>query len=246
MMISLTTYRINPYLNLFEPAEPFFKPGSEWVRDAVKGLMHPNSDKLRSKGVATSLFHNHDEKTSLNKPDYPLIIYHYTGGQFFVTGINEGAFAINELTALFPGPVKVNQQPMVVSFSKVKSSNQEIEAVSDPVTYQIHNYLALNAGIHQEYEAADALRKIAMLEEAIRKHLEKDLFKYLGIDLPVPEIKLLEIPFINPKRQTYKNHHYFSFNLKFSVNLLLPSYLALGNGKAFGYGILEQETVAKS
>ncbi|MCX6269640.1 MAG: hypothetical protein NTU44_00185 [Bacteroidetes bacterium] len=78
-----------------------------------------------------------------------------------------------------------------------------------------------------------------MLEEAIRKHLEKDFFKYLSIEHKAADIALTELPLINPQRQTYKNHQYLSFNLSFSSNLLLPDYMALGNGKAFGYGILE-------
>lgn len=238
-MISMITYRIIPFLNLDEPREPYFNPGSEWVRDAVKGLMHRNSAMLKEQGVDTSRFHNHDEQTSQNKPGYPLIIYHYTGGQFLVTGINEGAYALSQLMALYPGPVKVSHQ-MMVYFSMLKESNQEIEAVAEPVIYQLHNYLPLNAGLHREFESAGAMRKMAMLEEAISKHLEKDMFKYLGIDLPVPEISLIDIPAIEPRRQTYKNHQYLAFNLKFSVGLLLPDYLTLGNGKAFGYGILEK------
>lgn len=243
MMISMATYRITPFVNIGEPREPFYQPGAEWMRDAVKGLMHRHSAKLKQEDVDTSLFHNHNELTSHNKPGYPLIIYHCTGGQFFVTGINEGAYALARLMALYHEPVRVAGH-LLVSFSKQKETAREIEATDQPVVYTLHNYLPLNAGVHREFEQAGPMRKILMLEEAIRKHLEKDLFKYLHIDLPVTDVVLSDLPEINPRRQTYKNHQYLSFNLEFSARLALPDYLALGNGKAFGYGILEKAAPA--
>ncbi|MCX6269639.1 MAG: hypothetical protein NTU44_00180 [Bacteroidetes bacterium] len=115
MHLHVTTYRIIPFLSMDEPREPYYKPGSEWLRDAVKGVMHPHSARLKKKDVDTSLFHNHDERNSQNKPCYPLVIYHYTGGQFLVTGINEGAHALRELVALFPEPVRVSSQ-LIISF----------------------------------------------------------------------------------------------------------------------------------
>lgn len=239
MMISMVTYRINPYLNIGEPRDSYFLPGAEWMRDAVKGLMHRNSALLKNQEVDTSLFHNHNEQTSHNKPGYPLIIYHFTGGHFLVTGINEGAYALSRLIALFREPVRVSNQ-MLVSFTMVGEINHEIEATQVPVKYQVNNYLALNAEIHKEYESAGPMRKLLILEEAIRKHLEKDLFKYLGIDLALHDLNLSELPDVNPHRQTYKNHHYLSFNLRFSTCLHLPDYIALGNGKAMGFGILEK------
>ncbi|MCX6266917.1 MAG: CRISPR-associated endonuclease Cas6 [Bacteroidetes bacterium] len=242
MMISMITYRITPFLNLGEPREPYHIPGAEWLRDAVKGLMHPNSAELKSSGVDTSLFHNHNEQTSHNKPGYPLIIYHYTGGQFLVTGINEGAFALAQLMTLYHEPVRVSNQ-LLVSFSRFREVNQEIEATLVPINYTITNYLALNSEIHREYEASAPRSKITILEDAIHKHIGKDLFKHLGIDMAVSEINLTALPEVSPHRQTYKNHHYLSFNLRFSACLKLPDYLALGNGKAFGYGILEKVTV---
>jgi hypothetical protein len=239
MMISMTTYRITPYLNMGEPREPYYTPGAEWVRDAVKGLMHRHSALLKTQDVDTSLFHNHNEQTSHNKPGYPLIIFHYTGGMFLVTGINAGAYALSRLMALYHEPVKVTNH-LLVSFTLYREVDQEIDITPNPVSYLIHNYLPLNTEIHKEYETAGAMRKITILEEAIHKHLEKDLFRYLGIGFPAGDINLSALPEVNAHRQTYKNHHYLSFNLRFSSCLQLPDYLALGNGKAFGYGILER------
>ncbi len=238
MKITLCTYRIIPYLKAGEPREPYYKPGSEWVRDAVKGLMHRYSTMLKKQAVDTSLFHNHDEQNSHNKPGYPLIIYHFTGGEFLVTGINEGAYALGQLMALYDEPVNVSQQ-LMVDFAIYKEIIQDIKIADKPIAYNLHRYLALNSTVHKEFETAGAMRKIIMLEEAIIKHIDKDLFKYLTIDLPAPQVFLLDLPLIEPVRQTYKNHQYLSFNLKFSANLVLPDYLALGNGKAFGYGIIE-------
>ena len=239
MRISLSTYRISPFVRVGEPIEPLYKPGSEWARDAVKGLMHLNSDLLKEKRVDTSLFHNHDELTSKTKPGYPLIIYHYNGGQFLVTGINEGAYAMDQLMALYHGPVVASSR-LIVGFSAQPPVVHEIEQKDHPQCYNLYNYLALNSKIHKEFEQANAMQRIVMLEDAIAKHLEKDLFKYLNIELPTPQPILLDLPIIHSALHTYKNHQYLSFNLKFSVNISLPNYLPLGNGKAMGFGILEK------
>jgi hypothetical protein len=53
-------------------------------------------------------------------------------------------------------------------------------------------------------------------------------------------VEIFDFIKLDQKLLPYKNHFYLPFNLVFSTNFLLPDFLSLGNGKAFGYGIIEQ------
>ena len=221
-------------------AEPYLKPGPDWVRDAVKGLMHRNAGLLKERGVDTSLFHNHNETNSQNKPTYPLIIYHFADAKFMVTGINEGAYALEQLMALYNFPVEAGND-LLVTFRKLHGK-QTIEVVPTPQanTYRLCYYLPFNPKVHKEYDILDAGQKMELLRQTITKHLVNDMFKYLQIPVFDPRVQVLDIVKLDQKRHTYKEHHYLSFDLVFAANASLPVLLTLGNGKAFGYGTIQK------
>lgn len=238
-MINTSTYQIKPYLLIGSRTEDFIKPGTEWIRDVVKGLMHQNSKYLHQKNVDTSLFHNHDEKTSQTLIRYPRIIYHYTNEKFFVTGINEGVIALQHLFDLFKYPVSYNDKIMV-SFSIYKSEQIRIVLTEDTFQYKINNWLAMDSKTHKQYLALSACQKMQKLDETLHKHITNDLFKYLSITLEDIQVEIQDIVKFDQKLLSYKDHRYLPFNLIFTTNFLLPDFLALGNGKVFGYGIIEQ------
>ena len=238
-MLRIITYQLKPYLLLGETPDKYVKPGTEWIRDAVKGLMHRSSSALKERNVDTTLFHNHNETTSKTMPGYPKIIYHYTNGQFLVTGINEGTVALQQLFALYDQTLLISDKLMIrilhFGFEEI-----EVAASEQFNSYRIRHYLAFNAGAHKVYNGATATGKMELLEKTLHKHLENDLFKYLSIIIPDLHVKLLNILKLDQKLLPYKNHFYLPFDLVFSLNVNLPQFIALGNGKAFGYGIVEK------
>lgn len=238
-MIKTITYQITPYLLLGTHTEAYIKPGTEWIRDVVKGLMHQNSKYLHQMGVDTSLFHNHNENTSQTLIRYPRILYHYTNGQFLVTGINEGASALQLLFSLFKYPVQYVEK-IIVTFSLFKSEQIEIINSDSRHYYKINNWLALDAKTHKQYIEFSAAHKIELLNDTLFKHVKNDLFKYLDITLDDIKVEIFDFIKLDQKLLPYKNHFYLPFNLVFSTNFILPDFLSLGNGKAFGYGIIEQ------
>jgi hypothetical protein len=238
-MLHSATYQLKPYLLIGEPAEKYIKPGTEWVRNAVKGLMHSKSGFLKGKGVRTELFHNHNELTGKTLTGYPKILYHYTNESFLVTGINEGATALGQLFELYPGMIRINGQ-LIIGISKTDDVTHDDLASGKVQLYRIKNYLPFNASTHKLYLAESLPGKMKLLEDTMKKHFRNDLFKFLEINVPELELKLIDILKLDQKRLSYKNHQYLPFDLVFSLNIDLPQYLALGNGKAFGYGIIER------
>jgi hypothetical protein len=238
-MITITTYQIKPFLLIGETPEKYVKPGSEWIRDSIKGLMHDKSEQLKKQGVDTSLFHNHNEANSNTLPGYPKIIYHYTNGQFLVTGINEGAFALQQLFTSYRNMIDINDR-LKVGISRFSHEETDIVQTEQPIIYQIHQYLALDSKTHKQYVGVPMTEKIQMIEKTLHKHLINDLFKYMGVSLPNIQVQLVDILKLDQKLLPYKAHFYLPFNLLFSLNANLPQFVALGSGKAFGYGIIEK------
>jgi len=240
-MIKLLTYQVKPYLLIGESVGSYLKFNTEWIRETINMLVNRHRQQLSKAGVDTSLFHNHNESNSQTLTTYPLIIYQQHDSMFFVTGINEGALALSELLNLYPQPVSISNA-LMVGFSLYRTQETEIVKTAGMLTYRIHNYLALDAKTHKQYESATAVQKIQLLEQTLQKHFENDMFKYLNIAV---EGLSVEITKMNgePKSITYKTHRYLSFDLLFSANILLPAFLALGTVKAFGYGMIERENL---
>jgi len=238
-MIKLLSYQVNPFLLLGESTEPYLKPNAEWIRDIVNQLMVRHRGHLVKAGVDTSIFHNHDEARSHTLPPYPRILYQNNNGIFLVTGINQGADALAELLGFYREPVYAGKK-MMVSFSPYSNRETDIVKTDGMITYSIGNYLALDMKTHKQYINATAVQKILLLENTLIKHLLNDLFHYLEVDVDELTVEILEMPAKEQRSMTYKNHHYLAFNLIFAANVLLPDFVALGNGKAFGYGIIKR------
>lgn len=238
-MIKLLTYQVNPYLLLGEAAEPYLKTNTEWIRDIVNQLMMRHHQHLVKAGIETSLFHNHDETLNHTLPPYPRIIYQNNNGVFMVTGINKGADAIKELFGFYQQPVVAGKNIMI-SFEPYQKQETDIVKTEGMMMYAIHNYLALDAKTHKQYAHATAIEKLYLLRDTLLKHLIGDLFRYLQVEVDEPQLEIIEMLNNEQRKMTYKNHHYLAFNLVFGANVLLPSFVALGNGKAFGYGVIER------
>lgn len=240
-MIKIITYQIKPYLLIGQAVEPFLKPGADWLRDVINQLMRHHRPQLVNAGIDTSIFHNHDEKTSHTMSPYPRIVYQNHNGLFLVSGISEGEAALSALSAFCQQPAAVGAH-MMVHFSQYRIQETEIVHTEHRNLYQINHYLALDQKTHKQYVEATAVQKIQLLERTLKKHLAGDLFLYLGVDIGDPVVEILEVLPAEPRMNTYKNHHYLSFNLVFSLDVELPDYVALGNGKAFGYGVITRVT----
>lgn len=236
-MLTLTTYRLTPYI---PPGESFgsnTEPGSEWLRNTLNRLMVLHRPQLRQMGIDTSLFHNHSEISGATLTTYPLILYQHTGGQFLVSGLNAGAEALNALAQVCKGPVMVSSS-LVVTLTK--ELQQKVEPTVGPqmINYVIGSYLAFDSRTFALYKAAKAASKIELLEATLRKHITNDLCKHLELKPLDIETEVYEITGITTVMVRQRSH--LAFDISFGLNLSLPDYLALGHFKAFGYGVMKR------
>lgn len=245
-MIIISTYQTTPYLAEGNSLpHPHINNGTEWLREAVNTIYNRNKERLKVAGVRTDLFHNHDEQSSETITRYPLIQYLKLPAGYFVTGINDGSKTIDEL---FNEPRNTHwiDDRLQIAVKKISDSSHDVDFSGTPISYLLTNWLPFSRDNYTRYKQISAISgKIAFLEHMLLAHLLKDFAHYLNLSIDPGSVQLTITgidSFTRPCLQVRVNRHihdFQPFTVSFSANLLLPPNICLGNGKAFGFGLLQ-------
>lgn len=244
-MLKLTIYEAHPWLAPGANLAPVdVDNGTGWLRKAVNMIYNRVKSTVKQKGVVTNVLHNHFEDQDKTIVRYPLVQYQRVGHRFFVTGINEGAEALEVLLEDLDRPVFINDA-LMLRFQVWQNFNWNIHSTPTLLGYTLTNWLGLN-NADQKYQLYCGLKsareKIAYLEEMLYNHLVKDFGKHLGLDLSGINPVITHIDSLERschKVTTNKQARFFQpFTVGFEVNLSLPPHVCLGNGKAYGYGLV--------
>jgi hypothetical protein len=250
LMIKTTVYQITPYL-----AEGYTLPntkinnGTDWLRESINMVYNRCKERLKVAGVVTNLFHNHDEQSGQNIQRYPLIQYQKHKEGYFVVGLNEGAKALEELF-IDARPVYTISDQLQIAVKPVFSAEQPGHETNKPFSYTLTNWLPFSSENYNLYKQMDAIsEKVTFMELNLKNHLVKDFAHYLKLNLNTEtvQVKLTEIENFNSNPVQVKVnrhiHNFQPFTIGFSTNVVLPRYICLGNGKAYGFGLVEAENV---
>ena len=231
-MLKVITYNLTPHL----PPGSNKKLSAEWFREAINKLVRKNWKKLEGEKADVSLFFNHDPETGQTRIGYPLIIYHFVDGEFYLAGVNEGATAVTILAGLYKKPFKVNGI-LFPGFKKLCEEEAEIKAEAEKLLcYRLEKWIPVH---HKEYNGFSGLplsEKIQQLNVKLRKHIEAEFGKYLNLNLGTLHVEITNILATHRKPELFKGYKYFAFDIEFRANITLPRYITLGNNKALGYG----------
>jgi disulfide oxidoreductase YuzD len=234
-MTSILTYQVNPYFLQGQPLPFQSKNATEWLRTVINRLYNSNKGRLRSAGIRTEIFHNHDESTSRTIVLYPLIIYHYVDSIFLVTGINEGKTALEGLFESIEKALEIDDR-FLLKFKRIKDEDIEIRTTRIKQKYRLTDWLPLNPVNHKQYKTLGLIEKIKFLETILLSNLVNDFGKFLDLDFSKLKVKIFNIEQFQRSSLQYKGHDYLPFSLDFEANAELPDFITLGNGKAFGFG----------
>ncbi|MFH1118193.1 MAG: CRISPR-associated endonuclease Cas6 [Bacteroidota bacterium] len=240
--MNLLTYKISPYL-LHPSGEAILEPSpTEWLRNAILMLVNRSKARLQAAGVAHDVFHNHDEVTGNTIARYPLVLYQQRGGQLFVTGINKGAEALETLLSFYERPVEIDKKSLL-GFKIISRVNEDVLRIDELHTYTVTEWLPLNSLNHKTYKALESImEKVKFLEQLLMDNLAKDFGRYFDLDLSHANVEMLDVDAFNRScRQLTVNGRkkdFQPFTVRFSVNLMLPEFINLGNGKVYGYGLV--------
>lgn len=245
-MITISTYQITPYLaEGSRLPHPNINNGVEWLREAVNTIYNRNKERLKVAGVQTNHFHNHDEQSSTTIIRYPLIQYLKVSTGYLVTGIDEGGRALDELFIDVKQSAPIDDR-LQIGVKKLSHSEHEVSISNNETAYSLTNWLPFSRDNFTRYKQMNAIsEKVAFLEHMLLAHLLKDFAHYLNIEIDPDSVRLTITgidSFTRSCLQVRVNKHihdFQPFTVSFLANLTLPPDICLGNGKAFGFGLLQ-------
>ena len=223
---------------------PTINNGTDWLREAINTIYNRNKGRLKAAGVLTNLFHNHDEQSGINIARYPLIQYQKQAEDFFVVGLNEGCHALETLFC-DELPVYNLSEQLHLKVKKVFTANQAVGCTESKYSYTLNNWLPFSNENYKRYKAMGRLSdKLTFLENTLKNHLVKDFSKYLELGLTDDEVKVdftAIDSFTNSTIRVRVNKHihgFQPFTITFTTNVKLPRNICLGNGKVYGFGLI--------
>jgi len=232
-MIKLQTYRLEPFIAANAKTDPLT---TEWLREAINKLMRNERKPLEEAGADVSLFFNHHPETGRTRIGYPLIIYHYLDGRFYLTAINEGVLSLSLLASRFNKPFSIGD----IVFEGFKKENKgeefDLGSTAEPRSYALMEWLPLHHKDLNAYRLMDMAGKVTELNNRLEKHISGELGKYLGISFDALQVVITDITRVYPEPVMCKGHEYPAFDIRFTTNVALPRLITLGNNKALGYG----------
>ena len=230
MSLSIVTYQLEPYVKA-QADMPF---STEWLRTAVSRLIRRERGRLEESGVEISLFYNHSGENEQFRIGYPLIIYHYIDGVFYITGINRGTDALKMLASLFSESFEVSDV-LFPGFRKVNSETIEVKVTNDVHRYSLVQWIPVHHKDVKVFRKMPLVEKAELMNRKLHAHLCHELGKYLNLDIDSTTVNIIEITgAYRPIK--YKNYEYPAFDIVFEGNINLPSGLTLGNNKTLGFG----------
>jgi len=232
-MIKLQTYCLEPADGSTKAALSF---NTEWLRMVINGEVRDKSDLLKSMGADPSLFYNHDTETGRTRVGYPLIIYHYFKKLFYITGINEGAFALEILAGQYPSDFTM-KGILFRGFRKENTSDDsELGITGQLHSYQLIEWRPVHHTSRNAFMQMDMVAKVKELNLRLEKHITSQLGKYLGINFGPLRIIIIDITRVYEPVAYKMRHKYPAFDIRFTANAAFPALITLGNHQALGFG----------
>lgn len=214
-----------------------------WVAGYAKQQV---AELLAKKRMHHNLFHNHDDDGRLIERA-PLVLYHITGSNnqpkcFTITGIGDGAKALELLTTALPDMVTI--KGISYSFRNTEKTYQQhaFQILDTLELYGLYNWIGFtNENYHWWLEHPLLTDRITRAEKFIADHLY-NLMLALGVTMEREKIKILfesinkiernEIPV---DRGSYMRTE-LCMSISFMSNISLPTGLGIGAYTAKGFG----------
>jgi Cas6b C-terminal domain len=215
-------------------------------RKPVSGIIRHWKQYFEHAGVATDYFHNHDEKTGHTINRYPLIQYHTIEDKIGITGINEGATALQLLSLL----LKENDLPEGVHYKGRKKldwkghtveTKEHVIKLTDTLSeYVIFDWLPLEDERYALWEEMLSLQdRITLLDEALPRQISKFLN---GVSIPFSVSFTAFVSNILATESKIKEYNFrkLPFTCTFRCNIALPEGIGIGQVPSIGFGRIKR------
>lgn len=187
----------------------------------------------------TVLFHHHKGENSYVY-QYPCIQYKQIYQQPAIICLDKGVEAIQKFIGLSDWDLAIGERVIQPSISRLDLKEVQLKVIANqgqPYRYKILNWVALSQERLQDYQKANSEEEKRQLLERILKGNILSMAKGLGWFIePKIHLSIHEIEHVAQVKIKKKKH--FAFTIKFSCNVLLPSFIGLGKSVSIGFGML--------
>lgn len=220
--------------------------------DKVKWLKKPFSAAIRELSRAdlaeinTELFFNRDEETGKSENRYPLIQYQSINGKAAITGINEGAEALQLLFQVLDKRENhafcikhlITEQNRISlrDYNKAQFTAHDISLLRSKRDYIVKDWLPLDSHRYKNWAADGSL---GLLTEILDECLPRQISRMLeAVGLTRRMAFLADCSMIlatKPLVQVYREKK-LPFDCVIRTNLDLPTDIGIGQVPGIGYG----------
>lgn len=189
------------------------------------------------------LFHHHNgEKELLYK--YPLIQYKSIGKKAGIVCLGDGVGEMYRLFNQQNQKIKLHDKVIELSIDKLEMNAFQFQLTEKTNTYQLVNWLGLNAENLKKFNAMiGVIEKVTFLEKLITANL---LSLAKGIEWTIEnQIKVSILEIKDERIIRYKGNPLKNFDLIFETNMTLPFYIGLGKSVSHGYGMIKPINMKK-
>ncbi len=234
--LKITTCRLPSSFSVGKAIENGLAP-TEWLRKSLSRFVKQAGQDIINQGGDPSLFYNHlpiDGKTRIG---YPLVIYHFIDECFYITGINDGSISLHAFADIHNKPFWIDDI-RIDGLQLVHETALQSGICDEEKHYCLTHWLPLHHKNFKAYKETSLEEKTIILNERLRKHIDQELGKYLGINFEGLAVRITDITFVH-KPVFYKKYEYPGLDINFTANAILPQGLTLGNNKSLGFGRIE-------
>ncbi|MGB1217779.1 MAG: CRISPR-associated endonuclease Cas6 [Saprospiraceae bacterium] len=230
----------------------FDTPIKNWEISAFRGAM------AKKVGLEHSWYHNHnnndkpiDNKTSWEFSTekyhyrYPLIQYKVDNRSGktrpMMLCIGHCVEEAHRFFSQAEWDIILNGKQRHLSIYRMDVHEYSLEVAPGDFTYNVFNWLPLNAENYEKYKSKNGLiEQLTFLEHLLNQHLVS-LFRSFDANTE-NALKATITAFRKEKWMAYKgNNKLLAFDISFKVNTFLPEYIGIGKGVSRGFGVVRKD-----
>ena len=181
------------------------------------------------------LFHNHEE--SGLRYSYPLIQYKVLDNKAAIVCVGEGTEVISNFFTNSNLNINIGDEPVSVELEDIKAERTLVQIWREPIMYRLLSWVPFNADNYKKYlQLTGIVEQTQMLE----KILVGNILSFLkGVNIRIEDRLECHLRYVSePRMISFKNVKLTSFNVDFSSNISLPTYIGLGKHPSVGFGML--------
>ena len=174
--------------------------------------------------------------TYRKKFSYPRVQVKILNEQIYIIGINEGVQPVLSI----PDKIKelnFGNITFTINDFEIKNLEHQFISLGSPIEYKfVTPWAALNHVTWNKYRSTSYKKKTSFLNKLLGNNLIF-LAKEMGLSMEEGVYIKVRIPNLHPK--SIDDNKWKAFKGEFKTNILLPSYIGLGNGITRGFGTIK-------